>query len=228
MKKFSLLILIMILSLTTVFGCSTSVHISDSSSSITSSSAGETDFSLTIKPTEHGTVAIGEDKTRAKFGESIDIYVAADSGYELVWIKINNGNRAEDKIVYFSHDIHEGVIRNLRVEYNMDIEALFVEEGSIEKYSHSYVGKPTNSISVQTHFNIVSVGCVNGSVSVDTYENIEQGTRVKVTATPNSGYRLNQIVVRDTSDYKLIEVDEQGYFTMPKSNVAIMASFVNI
>ena len=228
MKKISLLLILIIsTACVSLFGaCSTTNHISDSSKSITLSSVGATDFTLTAKPTQHGTVAFGGGKTHAVFGSAIDIYVSPDDGYEVVWVKVNNGNRAEDHLVYFSGDLQNGVIRNLRVEYNIVVDVLFAPIGSVEKISHSYVGAPVDSTSIQTHFNIVSVACVNGSVSVEQYENIEKGTKVKVTALADEGYSLNEIVVRDTEDYKIIEVDADGCFIMPDCDVAIMASFI--
>ena len=227
MKKFGL-ILILILSVM-VFGttgaCVSNTHVNDASSSITLSSQGATDFTLTVKPSQNGTVTIKDNITHAIFGSKIDILVNPADNYEVVWVKINHGNRAEDKIVYFSEDIHSGVISDIRVEYNMEIEAYFAPVGSIQKVSHSYVGQPVSS-SVQNAFNVISVACVNGSVSASAYENITVGDRVKVTATPNSGYSLVEIIVRDTEDYNIIEVDADGYFTMPACNVAIMASFI--
>ena len=230
MKRVGLIFILIILTLSAVVfgGCSSSTHISASPKSYTVPSVGKTDFTLTVKPTQNGTVNIGEDKTHAIFGEYIDIYIHADAGYEVAWVKINHGNRAEDKIAYFSQGIHEGVIRNLRVEYHMDIEALFVPEGSLEKVSHSYVGQPVKSTSVQTHFNIESVSCVNGSVTVAQTENVREGEKVQVIATPDAGYRLNEILVKYSDGYELIAVDSDGCFVMPKGNVSIMASFVEI
>ncbi len=232
MKKLTLL-LILILSVMTVgiFGsCASSTHINDKSSSVSLSSQGPAHFALTVKPAENGTVSIGGNRTHAPFGATIDIYVTPDAGYEVVWVKINHGNRAEDKLAYFNGDIHSGVIRNLRVEYNMDIEAFFAPIGSIEEITHSYVGQPV-STSVQTHFKITEVACVSGSVSFEVDDPskivdgmIEAGTKVKVVIP--QGYTANEIIVRETEDYGLIEVDSEGCFIMPSCNVAIMATFI--
>lgn len=68
----------------------------------------------------------------------------------------------------------------------------------------------------------------NGSVTVDP-ERARSGSRVTVTVTPDSGYKLGELVVTDR-DGKKLEVTDKGNgqytFTMPSGKVEVAAEFV--
>ena len=68
----------------------------------------------------------------------------------------------------------------------------------------------------------------NGSVTVDP-ERARSGSRVTVTVTPDSGYKLGELVVTD-KDGKKLELTDKGNgqytFTMPSSKVEVAAEFV--
>ncbi len=68
----------------------------------------------------------------------------------------------------------------------------------------------------------------NGSVTVDP-ERARSGSRVTVTVTPDSGYKLGELVVTD-KDGKKLELTDKGNgqytFTMPSGKVEVAAEFV--
>ncbi len=68
----------------------------------------------------------------------------------------------------------------------------------------------------------------NGSVTVDP-ERARSGSRVMVTVTPDSGYKLGELVVTD-KDGKKLELTDKGNgqytFTMPSGKVEVAAEFV--
>ena len=68
----------------------------------------------------------------------------------------------------------------------------------------------------------------NGSVTVDP-ERARSGSRVTVTVTPDSGYKLGELVVTD-KDGKKLELTDKGSgqytFTMPSGKVEVAAEFV--
>ena len=68
----------------------------------------------------------------------------------------------------------------------------------------------------------------NGSVTVDS-ERARSGSRVTVTVTPDSGYKLGELVVTD-KDGKKLELTDKGNgqytFTMPSGKVEVAAEFV--
>ena len=68
----------------------------------------------------------------------------------------------------------------------------------------------------------------NGSVTVDP-ERARSGSRVTVTVTPDSGYKLGELVVTDR-DGKKLELTDKGNgqytFTMPSGKVEVAAEFV--
>ena len=68
----------------------------------------------------------------------------------------------------------------------------------------------------------------NGSVTVDP-ERARRGSRVTVTVTPDSGYKLGELVVTD-KDGKKLELTDKGNgqytFTMPSGKVEVAAEFV--
>lgn len=64
----------------------------------------------------------------------------------------------------------------------------------------------------------------NGTVTVSK-EKAEAGETITITATPDDGWEINSLTVTD-SDGNEIELDSDGTFTMPESEVTITAEFV--
>ena len=89
-------------------------------------------------------------------------------------------------------------------EENVTVTGTFVELG----------GNPTITINETT----------NGVVSTSPSSSAAVGSTVTITVTPNSGYILNTLVVKNASNED-IAVNASNQFTMPASNVTITATF---
>ena len=94
----------------------------------------------------------------------------------------------------------------------------------------SLVRKPTSSSgSSRPRYDVTTPSKPeNGSVTVDT-ERARSGSRVTVTVTPDSGYKLGELVVTDR-DGKKLELTDKGNgqytFTMPSGKGEVAAEFV--
>lgn len=94
----------------------------------------------------------------------------------------------------------------------------------------SLVRKPTSSSgSSRPRYDVTTPSKPeNGSVTVDP-ERARSGSRVTVTVTPDSGYKLGELVVTDR-DGKKLELTDKGNgqytFTMPSGKVEVAAEFV--
>ena len=94
----------------------------------------------------------------------------------------------------------------------------------------SLVRKPTSSSgSSRPRYDVTTPSKPeNGSVTVDP-ERARSGSRVTVTVTPDSGYKLGELVVTD-KDGKKLELTDKGNgqytFTMPSGKVEVAAEFV--
>ena len=95
---------------------------------------------------------------------------------------------------------------------------------------NSLVRKPTSSSgSSRPRYDVTTPSKPeNGSVTVDP-ERARSGSRVTVTVTPDSGYKLGELVVTDR-DGKKLELTDKGNgqytFTMPSGKVEVAAEFV--
>ena len=95
---------------------------------------------------------------------------------------------------------------------------------------NSLVRKPTSSSgSSRPRYDVTTPSKPeNGSVTVDP-ERARSGSRVTVTVTPDSGYKLGELVVTD-KDGKKLELTDKGNgqytFTMPSGKVEVAAEFV--
>lgn len=95
---------------------------------------------------------------------------------------------------------------------------------------NSLVHKPTSSSgSSRPRYDVTTPSKPeNGSVTVDP-ERARSGSRVTVTVTPDSGYKLGELVVTDR-DGKKLELTDKGNgqytFTMPSGKVEVAAEFV--
>ena len=78
----------------------------------------------------------------------------------------------------------------------------------------------------ETYTITVANNISNGSVSADKSSAVE-GATIKLTATPNTGYKLGTWNVKDASNNS-VSVNASGEFTMPASNVTVSATFVSL
>ena len=84
----------------------------------------------------------------------------------------------------------------------------------------------TLTVNPKTYTITVANNISNGSVSADKSSAVE-GATIKLTATPNTGYKLDTWNVKDASNNS-VSVNASGEFTMPASNVTISATFVSL
>lgn len=78
---------------------------------------------------------------------------------------------------------------------------------------------PTTKYNVTVDSNIK-----NGTVTTSATSPLAAGKTFKVTATPNDGYELDAITVKDASDNP-INPNSDGSYTMPESDVTVSATF---
>ena len=84
----------------------------------------------------------------------------------------------------------------------------------------------TLTVLPKTYTITVANNISNGSVSADKSSAVE-GATIKLTATPNTGYKLGTWNIKDASNNP-VSVNENGEFTMPASNVTVSATFVSL
>ena len=84
----------------------------------------------------------------------------------------------------------------------------------------------TLTVSPKTYTITIASDIQNGSISADKSSAVE-GATIKLTATPNTGYKLDTWNVKDASNNS-VSVNASGEFTMPASNVTISATFVSL
>ncbi|MBD9048250.1 MAG: hypothetical protein EGR46_04845 [Ruminococcus sp.] len=78
---------------------------------------------------------------------------------------------------------------------------------------------PTTKYNVTVDSNIT-----NGTVTTSA-TSLAAGNTFKVTATPNDGYELDTVTVKNESNNDIIPPNTDGFYTMPASNVTVSATF---
>ncbi len=75
----------------------------------------------------------------------------------------------------------------------------------------------------------VNITAPNGNVSSDVTENVSEGAKITLTVTPNEGYYLKKLTVKDeyqNDDFALTRISGGNYiFNMPSCNVVVRAVF---
>ena len=84
----------------------------------------------------------------------------------------------------------------------------------------------TLTVNPKTYTITVAKNISNGYISADKSSAVE-GATIKLTATPNTGYKLDTWNVKDASNNS-VSVNANGEFTMPASNVTVSATFVSL
>lgn len=90
--------------------------------------------------------------------------------------------------------------------------------GTLEVYQNSKIV----DITYATRYSITVNSATNGTITASAASAGAQGL-ITLTATPNSGYELDEWIVKDASDNDVTVTNNQ--FTMPASNVTVSASF---
>lgn len=133
-----------------------------------------------------------------------------------------------DELVVTDADIAASTSTNT---YNLDISSYNAGEYTLKTVLTDgnvyYIAATTEfSIVNKTTFKITPKGGSNGKVeySVDTDFEIQQGTPVTITATPDPGYRLHSITSDDGTEIEV--TGNTGTFTMPSNDIKITTTFV--
>ena len=116
------------------------------------------------------------------------------------------------------------VVRDKNITEQAEVDAM---AQAIEKAINDLVRKSSGSS--RPRYDVTTPSKPeNGSVTVDP-ERARSGSRVTVTVTPDSGYKLGELVVTDR-DGKKLELTDKGNgqytFTMPSGKVEVAAEFV--
>ena len=163
-----------------------------------------TTYTVTVASTiEHGSVSASP--TAALAGASITLTVTPDDGYELKSITIKDSKRADVTVTQDTSDNSKYTFT--MPESNVDVSATFAEPAS-------YIITVADSIE-------------HGSVSASPTAAVA-GTSITLTVTPDDGYELVTISVKDANN-AAVQVtkdsnDTSKYtFTMPESNVTVSA-----
>ena len=246
MKKSKILVLLLIFILAlSAFACSSGVKVDDfsvasKSDSIEGSQGGEGEgstgssastgssvtpskdkaYAITVGTFEHGSVTVEGEIKSAKKGEQVVFIVTADSGYELAWIKINDGNDLKSKVV-------SGKLTVTMYEMDVKVTAQFSEASKINNSSYAPV-QDENALENDL-FSAIRETTQNGQFTLSAYNDIRYGNTVNVTATPNSGYKVKEVVVTTReNNAKTITVhgnNNDWAFVMPKANVKVEVTF---
>lgn len=235
-KDFLLLLLIFILALS-AFACSSGVNVDDfsvasKSDSVESSQGGEggtgsivtpskdKTYAITVGTFEHGSVTVEGGVKSAKKGEQVVFIVTADSGYELAWIKVNDGNDLKSQIV-------SGKLTVTMYEMDVKVTALFSETGKINNSSYGPV-KDDNA-KENDLFSAIRETTQNGQFTLSAYNEIRYGDTVNITATPSDGYKVKEVVVttreNNATTVKVHGNHNDWAFVMPKANVNVKVTF---
>lgn len=147
-------------------------------------------------------------------------YTAVDAAIE----KANDLNEADYRNFDTVKAAIAAVVRDKNIAQQADVDAMAqaIEDaitGLVRKSSGS--SRPRYDVTTPSKPE-------NGSVTVDP-ERARSGSRVTVTVTPDSGYKLGELVVTDR-DGKKLELTDKGNgqytFTMPSGKVEVAAEFV--
>lgn len=232
MKKSKILVLLLIFLLAlSAFACSSGVNVDDysvttsdteepSSSSSTVTPANDRDYKITVGECENGSVTVEGNAQTAKRGETVVFVVGADSGYELAWIKVNDGNDLKSKVV-------SGKLSVVMPEMDITVTAKFGETGKINSSSYAPVKDDTQK--EDNLFSAVRETAQNGQFTLSAYNDIRYGNTVNVTATPDAGYKVKEVTVttrENNSQTVTVHGNHNDWaFVMPKANVNVKVTF---
>ena len=138
--------------------------------------------------------------------------------------KANALNKDNYKNFYAVEDAVNAVVRGKNITEQDEVDAM---AQAIEKAINDLVRRSSGSS--RPRYDVTTPSKPeNGSVTVDP-ERARSGSRVTVTVTPDSGYKLGELVVTDRDGKKLELTDKGNWqytFTMPSGKVEVAAEFV--
>lgn len=143
-------------------------------------------------------------------------YVSTDSDGNKIY-KYENDNLSTYNSIIFRYGSNgsDTAATCDRQTGNLELKVGMMYNNSTSKWE-TYTA-PTTTYTIKTET------AVNGTVTTSA-TSLAAGNTFKVTATPNDGYELDAITVKDASDNP-INPNSDGSYTMPASNVTVSATF---
>ena len=198
-------------------------------------------YTITVQPGVNGTVS--SDKTSAVAGDTVTVTVTADTGYTVSGVTVQDGSGN----AVSTTEVSTGNYTFSMPASNVTVSASFTATGGTGGGGTGGGGTGGGGIGgggtggggtggggtgggaggVDTTPNVAVQNPTNGSISVD-LPNAQENEVVTVTATPNTGYTVSSVTVRDGSGSTVTvteNADGTYSFRMPASNVTISVSF---
>ena len=174
-------------------------------------------YQITVSSTSNGTVTV--TPTSAKSGTKVTITAAPDRGYKVgsVTVTDNDGNSVSVT------DNGDGTYTFTMPDSPVTVSATFTSIGGNG-------GGGGGSSSSNPSYQITVPSTSNGTVTV-TPTSAKSGTKVTITATPDSGYKVGDVIVRGVSGNTVAVTslgNNQYSFTMPSGKVTVAVTFVPI
>ena len=154
-----------------------------------------TQYDVNLSNIDHGSVR--PDKTKVSVGETVNLTVTPNNGYEI------------DELYY-----RDG----LSLEKHPIINNSFVMPESDVMIYATFKQKADSGFNVNVDPNIR-----NGKIIANP-STAKEGEKVTLTITPDDGYELQKISITDGFGNS-VELSQDNSFTMPKSNVNVTATF---
>lgn len=193
---------------------------------ITSFSESSTDATFsTVTPTPDS-YSLSADKTTVGTDETVTLTPSFDS--KLVSLKSNSYTVKKDGSTASSSDYSisgDSITFNNAGTYTINDTITYNANG----YSSITGNVTTNDVTITVNQGTVVTYTIktetpkNGTINVSA-DSLAAGKTFTVKATPNEGYELDTITVKDANNNE-IKPDADGFYTMPASNVTVSATF---
>ncbi|MDU1580049.1 SpaA isopeptide-forming pilin-related protein [Finegoldia magna] len=156
------------------------------------------------------------------------------SSYDLNITNGANGTVTAEKTTGIKKD--EQVTLNVNPEDRYQLEKLTVAGVDVTnkvadgKYSFTM---PASNVAVSATFkaklySVWTQTVEHGSITAEPNTNVKAGTKVRITANPKPGYKLEKITYNDNNgDEQTLALDQNNQFTMPAYSMALTAHFVD-
>lgn len=196
------------------------------------STYGSTEPTEPTEPVANNVVYL---KNAANWNESFFAYIWNDKGNLTDWASApvmtyvstdSDGNKIykyeNDNLSTYNSIIFRYGTNGSTTAAGCDLQTTNLELQVGKMYNNS-TGKWETYTAPTTTYTITTETAKNGTVTTSE-TSLAAGNTFKVTATPNDGYELDAITVKDASDNP-INPNSDGSYTMPASNVTVSATF---
>jgi hypothetical protein len=159
----------------------------------------QTEYTITINASENGTVS-ADKTTGLHYNDYVTLTITPNSDFELDQLFVKDAN---------NNPINVNNNQFQMPASNVTVSATF---------------KSASQQDTPSTYTITINSMQNGNVEANKTSDITAGETITLTVTPNSGYQLTRLNVKD-ADGTTINVDNNYSFIMPASNVTISAIF---